>query len=46
MNFKEWVDEYFANSSIDLEILLKAYNALVPEGQQVNNLDDVINEDD
>ena len=46
MNFKEWVDEYFANSSIDLEILRKAFNALVPESQQVNDLDDVINEDD
>ena len=45
MNFKEWVDEYFANSSIDLEILRKAFNALVPTAQQIDNLDDVINED-
>ena len=41
MDFKNWVDEYFANSSVDLEILRKAYNALVSEKDQVENLDSI-----
>lgn len=40
ISFKEWVDEYFFNSSVDLEILMKAYNSLVPENQQVQNLNE------
>ena len=39
MDFKSWVDEYFANSSVDLEILRQAFNALVPKGKQINTLD-------
>lgn len=40
MNFKKWVDEYFSNSSIDLEILLKAYNALVEDDKKVHSLEE------
>ena len=36
MTFKNWVDEFFSNSSVDLEILYKAYNALVPKDQQIS----------
>jgi len=42
MDFKKWVDEYFFNSSVDLEILRKAYNALVSEDKKVESLDDII----
>ena len=41
ITFKEWVDEFFSNSSVDLEILMKAYNALVPENQQIQSLNDL-----
>ena len=27
--FEEWVDEFFSNSSIDLELLRKAFDSLV-----------------
>ena len=39
MDFKSWVDEYFANSSVDLEILRQAFNALVSDDRQVSTLD-------
>ena len=39
MDFKSWVDEYFANSSVDLEILRKAYNSLVDKSKKIENLD-------
>ena len=39
MDFKSWVDEYFANSSVDLEILRQAYNALVSKDHQIDSLD-------
>ena len=42
MDFKQWVDEYFFNSSVDLEILRKAYNALVSKDKKVESLDDII----
>ena len=41
MDFKSWVDEFFANSSVDLEILRKAYNSLVDESKKVENLDQI-----
>ena len=41
MSLKEWIDEYFFNSSVDLEILRKAYNALVNDENKVNNLDEM-----
>ena len=44
MNFKEWVDEYFANSSVDLEILRKAYNALVSDDKKISSLDSYTDE--
>jgi hypothetical protein len=42
MDFKKWVDEYFFNSSVDLEILRKAFNALVSEDKKIESLDDII----
>lgn len=42
MDFKEWVDEFFFNSSVDLEILRKAYNALVNEEKKIGSLDEII----
>ena len=41
MKFKAWVDEYFFNSSVDLEILMKAYNALVDKEDQIESLIDL-----
>jgi|TARA_Y100000389_G_C17251144_1_gene408145 hypothetical protein len=43
MDFKSWVDDYFANSSVDLEILRKAFNALVSKDRQIDSLDDFSN---
>ena len=45
MDFKSWVDEYFANSSVDLEILRQAYNSLVPEDKQISTLDTYIDDE-
>ncbi len=42
MDFKGWVDEFFFNSSVDLEILRKAYNALVDKEKKVDSLDEII----
>ena len=42
MDFKSWVDEYFSNSSVDLEILRKAYNALVDDVKKVESLDQLL----
>ena len=44
MSLKKWIDEYFFNSSVDLEILRKAYNELVPDDNQVKNLDEIQDE--
>ena len=44
MSLKKWIDEYFFNSSVDLEILRKAYNELVPEKDQVQSLDEIQDE--
>ena len=44
MDFKSWVDEFFANSSIDLEILRKAYNSLVSEEKKITSLDQLSDE--
>ena len=41
MSLKEWIDEYFFNSSVDLEILRKAYNALVKDENKVSSLDEM-----
>ena len=41
MSFKDWVDEFFSNSSVDLEILRKAYNEIAPKEMHVNSLDDI-----
>ena len=46
MSLKQWIDEYFFNSSIDLEILRKAYNELVPEKDQVQSLDEIQDDTD
>jgi len=40
VSFKQWVDEFFSNSSVDLEILRKAYNALVLDDQKINSLEE------
>ena len=37
MSFKDWVDEFFFNSSVDLEILRKAYNAIASKEMHVNS---------
>ena len=42
MSFKDWVDEFFFNSSVDLEILRKAYNAISPKEMHVNSDSDDI----
>ena len=31
--FDNWVDEFFSNSSVDLEILRKAFNSLLKENK-------------
>ena len=46
MSFKDWVDEFFFNSSVDLEILRKAYNAIAPKEMHVNSLDDIQDNND
>jgi len=38
VSFKAWVDEFFFNSSVDLEILRKAFNAIVDDSKKVEDL--------
>ena len=46
MDFRSWVDEYFSNSSVDLEILRKAFNALVSDAKKIDNLDSLTDENE
>lgn len=46
MTFKDWVDEFFFNSIVDLEILRKAYNAISSKEMHVSSLDDIQDNDD